>query len=278
VKAPAAESRALTFARRVATSTVLIGGIAAVLFRGNVFVFSVVVTVFSGLALYEFLTLLRNDAGIPVSMVAGMLMGVAIPIVVYLEYGYTQSGEILFLVFGCLFLFVLQFFRSTKQSLIGIALTLFGILYVTWFLSFLIKIRFLYGGVAWVAYLIAVTKAADIGAYCVGTLVGRHPLIPHISPKKSVEGLFGGFAFSVLASLAIRPHLPIVFSIPHAVILGFFIAMLGQIGDLSESLMKRFCNAKDSGGLLPGMGGVMDAVDSVLFTAPIFYFHLKIYL
>lgn len=262
---------------RILTSAVLIGATAFVLFRGGPFLFSLEVTVFVALALYEFFQLLRKD-GVPVSSHFGLMMGVAIPVVVYLEFGLTQSGEILFLVLGCLFLFIIKFFRNNAQSLVGISLTLFGILYVSWFLSFLIKIRFLPGGVTWVAFLIAVTKAADIGAYLVGTAFGRHSLVPHISPKKSVEGLVGGLALSTAAALAIRPYLPIPFGIGHTAVLGLLLGTLGQIGDLSESLLKRFCHAKDSGGLLPGMGGVMDAVDSILFTAPIFYFHLKLYL
>ncbi|MBI2095338.1 MAG: phosphatidate cytidylyltransferase, partial [Candidatus Omnitrophica bacterium] len=94
----------------------------------------------------------------------------------------------------------------------------------------------------------------------------------------SVEGAAGGLAASVAASAAIGPYLPISFNAAHLAAIGFVLGVVGQIGDLSESLMKRFCHSKDSGELLPGMGGMLDAVDSILFTAPIFYFHLKIYL
>ena len=162
----------------------------------------------------------------------------------------------------------------------GISLTLFGILYVSWFLSFFIKMRFLEGGPWWVAYLVGVTKAGDIGAYFVGSLCGRHShsLIPHISPKKTIEGMLGGLLASIMASLAMGRYLPLHFSVWHVLVLGFLIGIVGQIGDLSESLMKRFSSAKDSGGILPGIGGVLDSVDSVLFTAPIFYFHLKVFL
>lgn len=269
----------MTFLRRTATSIVAVVLVAGVLFYLPPFYFSLLVALLIGFGLYEFLTLLKVEASIPVYRVFGVGMGVLIPLVVALEFGVTEAGEILFLVFGCLSLFVLQFFRKhNPQALIGISLTLFGILYVSWFLSFLIKIRFLPGGVIWTAYLLAVTKAEDIGAYLVGSLVGRHPLIPHISPKKSVEGAIGGLLASIAASLAFQPHLPIPFSTIHVVVLGFMIGLVAQIGDLSESLMKRFCHSKDSGGILPGMGGALDGVDSILFTAPIFYYHLKIYL
>jgi phosphatidate cytidylyltransferase len=268
----------MTFAKRLLTSTVLIGLTGLALFGANAFFFGLEVIVFTALALFEFLTLLRR-AEVPVYRLFGVVMGIVIPLIVLMEWGHTQSGEVLFLVLGCLFLFILQFFhKEDAHALVGISLTLFGILYVSWFLSYLIKIRFMEGGVFWVAYLLAVTKAADIGAYSIGTLWGRHSLIAHISPKKSVEGLAGGLLAGVGMSLAFRKVLPLDFTPFHLAVNGFLISAVGQIGDLSESLMKRFCRAKDSGSLLPGMGGFLDAVDSILFTAPIFYFHLKIYL
>lgn len=263
---------------RLATSAVLIGLIAFSLFgvKGPFF-FSLLVVIFIALALAEFFELLKKK-DIPTSSFFGMCMGIFIPWIVYMEFGATQSGEILFLVLGCLFLFILKFFRDTARSLVAIALTLFGVLYISWFLSFLIKIRFLPEGAVWVAYLLVVTKAADIGAYLVGTFLGKKALIPHISPKKTIEGLAGGLLASVLAAYFLGPYLPLQFHSAHLLAQGLLIGAVGQIGDLSESMMKRFCDAKDSGSRLPGMGGVLDAVDSVLFTAPIFYFHLKIYL
>ena len=265
------------FLKRFLTSLALLGATAWILFAGSVFYFSLEVVLFTAFALFEFFNLLRK-ARVPVYRLFGVTMGIAIPVIVYMELGSTQSGEILFLVLGCLSLFLLQFFhKDNSQALIGISLTLFGILYISWFLSFLIKIRFMTSGILWIAYLVAVTKAGDIGAYGIGTLFGRNSLIPHISPRKSVEGMFGGLMASVLVSILMGRILPVDFSPFHVAVLGLLIGIVGQVGDLSESLMKRFCGAKDSGSLLPGMGGVLDAVDSILFTAPIFYFHLKVY-
>lgn len=268
----------MTLIKRLATGAILIGLIIFSLFGvKSAFLFSLFVVIFIALALSEFFDLLKKK-NIPASSYFGMCMGVLIPWIVYMEFGTTQSGEILFLVLGCLFLFILKFFRDTSRALIGISLTLFGLLYISWFLSFLIKIRFLPDGAVWVGYLLAVTKAADIGAYAAGTTLGRHALIPHISPKKTIEGLVGGLLASMLTAYFLSPHLPLQFHKVHVLLQGLLIGVVGQIGDLSESMMKRFCDVKDSGSRLPGMGGVLDAVDSVLFTAPIFYFHLKIYL
>ncbi len=263
--------------RRILTSFVLISLTAWSLFLADALTFSLVAFTYVSLALFEFFTLLRA-AKIPCYRLFGVVMGAILPLVIAADHGASRSGEVFFIVIGCLFLFILQFSTGKNEdALIGIALTLFGILYVSWFLSFAVKIRYLEGGALWVAYLLTVTKSADIGAYTFGSLFGRHSLIPHISPKKSVEGLFGGLFLSLLVSMLFIGHLPREWSLLHLAILGLLIGIVGQIGDLSESLMKRFCQAKDSGGILPGMGGVLDAVDSILFTAPIFYFHLTVF-
>jgi len=270
-------SKFVDIGRRLVTSSTLITLIGLVLVFAGPYWFGLLVVLFAGLALYEFFSLMRA-ARIYVYRLFGVSMGVIITLVVCLEQGRTQSGEVLFLVLGCLFLFLLQFsYKNNGEALTGISLTLFGILYISWFLSFVIKIRFLPGGILWVAYLLIVTKAADIGAYLLGTAIGRHPFIAHISPKKSIEGLIGGLLLSTVVSVAVRSFLPIHFGLFQSAVLGLLVGGIGQIGDLSESLMKRFCNAKDSGSTLPGMGGILDAVDSILFTAPIFYFHLKIF-
>ena len=268
----------MKFLQRLAASAVCIVFLVGLLFYCPPVWFCAAVFILIGFALFEFFTLLRQH-GVPSYRLFGVSIGLVIPAVVYLEQGVTRSGEVLFLVLACLFLFLLQFSRKNNaEALVGISLTLFGILYVSWFSSFIIKLRFLDGGSVWVAYLVAVTKAADVGAYVFGSLFGRHALMPHVSPKKSVEGLFGGLVLSVLVSWLIGPYLPMKFSLAHLLILGGLIGVVGQIGDLSESLMKRFCETKDSGKLLPGIGGVLDLTDSILFTAPIFYFHLALFI
>lgn len=263
--------------QRILISSAFIAVIGFILFRGGELWFSVMVSAFVACASFEFFSLLRNKK-VPSFRFFGVAIAIALPILVFLEQGLTQSGEVLFLILACLFLFLLQFTRTDNEdALVGIALTLFGILYVGWFMSFFVKMRFLPGGEYWIAYLIAVTKAGDIGAYIFGSLLGRRKLIAHISPNKTVEGLFGGLFLSLVTAVGLRSCLPIQFEVLHLLMLGMIIGILGQIGDLSESLMKRFCHAKDSGVWLPGVGGVLDTVDSVLFTAPIFYFHLKIF-
>ncbi len=267
----------MTLSRRLFTSAILISVTVGILFGMGPVAFGALTLFFVSLALFEFFTLLRH-AKIPCFRLSGVVMGAVLPVVVTFEHGATFSGDVLFIVLGCLFLFILQFSRKDNtDALIGISLTLFGIMYVSWFLTFVLKIRFMDDGAIWAAYLLTVTKSADVGAYTVGSTLGKHLLIPHVSPKKSVEGLFGGILFSLIASLLFKNYLPLNWSYGHLAILGVLIGTVGQIGDLSESLMKRFARAKDSGNILPGMGGFLDAIDSILFTAPIFYFHLKVF-
>jgi phosphatidate cytidylyltransferase len=162
--------------------------------------------------------------------------------------------------------------RDNSGVIVDISTTLFGILYVSWFFSFLIKIRYLSGGLGLLSALLIITKLGDIGAYLVGNRWGKKLLIPRISPNKTIEGSLGGLFFSILGGLACKPFLP--FEYGQLLIISASLGVLGQLGDLSESLLKRDCQVKDSGNIFPGMGGVLDEIDSLLFTAPVFYFIL----
>jgi phosphatidate cytidylyltransferase len=139
-----------------------------------------------------------------------------------------------------------------------------------------------------IIYLILVVKASDIGAYLVGSTCGRHKLFPRVSPGKTWEGLAGGLATGVLMSvlfcawLRLGPVDPHTTAAGHLVIgpvdawvLGFLLSAIGVLGDLIESLLKRSAGLKDSGNHVPGMGGVLDVLDSLLFAAPALYFYLR---
>jgi len=123
-------------------------------------------------------------------------------------------------------------------------------------------------GRRWVIFLLAVVMVGDAGAFYVGRSLGRHPLAPNLSPKKTVEGLFGGLAASVLTACALQalwfPAVPLA----TAAGLGLMLSSLGVVGDLFESFLKRSVGIKDTSSLIPGHGGVLDRIDSVLFAAP----------
>lgn len=253
-------------------STIILAAIivAAVFIR---WFFNIAITLFIAIGLYEFFTMLEKK-GINIYKYLGIGIGVIIPLSIIFRFETTKGWELLFIVLALLFLFLMQFRRRENSGVIvGISTTLFGILYVSWFLSFLIKIRYLNNGAGLFAAVLLITKLGDIGAYLIGSPFGKTPLIPHISPKKSVEGALAGLVFSVLGALASKQFLNLAY--PHLIIVGIGLGILGQLGDLSESLIKRDCQVKDSGNILPGMGGILDEVDSLLFTAPVFYFYLS---
>jgi phosphatidate cytidylyltransferase len=125
-----------------------------------------------------------------------------------------------------------------------------------------------------VLYMLLVTWACDVGAYTVGRLFGRHRLWPAVSPGKTWEGAFGGFAFSVLAAGLLGRFLGDLALFP-ALFLGGLAGIAGQLGDLVESRLKRLARVKDSGSLIPGHGGMLDRLDSLLLVAPLFYYGLN---
>ncbi|MDP7029879.1 MAG: phosphatidate cytidylyltransferase [Phycisphaerales bacterium] len=125
----------------------------------------------------------------------------------------------------------------------------------------------------WIAAIVLITKSCDIGAYFTGCSIGRHKLIPWLSPGKTVEGLIGGCITAILVSVAASHVLAdagfAAIGWPLAAVLGLVLAVAGQGGDLTMSLLKRGCGAKDSASTLPGMGGVMDVLDSILLAGPV---------
>lgn len=268
--------------QRLLTSAITIIAIIVIIFYLPSWIFGLIATLLICLGLYEFYTMIEKK-GIFIYKYFGVLIGSLIPITVSIGFELTKSWELFFIVCLCLIMFILQFARpDSSQAITGISTTLFGIFYVSWLFSFLIKIRFisdsyLPDGRLLVSFLIMSTKAGDIGAYLVGSRFGKHVLIPRISPKKSIEGIVAALIFSILSALAWAGNLS-GFAFVHIISLGAIFGVLGQIGDLSESLVKRDCQVKDSGTLFPGLGGVLDIIDSVLFTAPIFYFYIKLLL
>ena len=267
----------LTLTRRLATSALVVTLVALVVFLFPNWVFSVMASIMIGIALAEFFSLVEKKH-IFVYKYFGVIIGMCVPVIIYFQMGGEGyfALEPFFLVIACLFIFVLQFIRrDSSQALASIAITLFGLLYIAWFFSFFIKIKFLQNGTLLIAFLVLVTKMGDIGAYLVGNAIGRHNLIPRISPNKTIEGTIGGLIFSIMSAVASKSYLP-NFSYAHLVTLGALLGILAQVGDLAESLLKRDCGVKDSGHNLSGFGGLLDLIDSLLFTTPIFYFYVVV--
>ncbi len=166
--------------------------------------------------------------------------------------------------------------RPVDGAIEDIASTLLGIFYVALLFAFQVGVRTSTDGKQWLVFLYFVIWASDIGAYAVGIPFGRHRVYEKVSPKKSIEGLAGALAASAgMAALCRMWFMPPV-GTGEAVALGLALAVVGTVGDLAESLLKRAAGVKDSGGIIPGHGGILDRMDSMLFAAPVLYFYLHL--
>jgi phosphatidate cytidylyltransferase len=275
-------------------STIVLWAVALfIAFSGYEILFWVLISGFGLIALWEFYGML-DHARLPNFKITAMICG-AIMLAGSFYY-FAQMGpagsydfEIAMLVFFLLTMFTRQMFARLRhdEPLQTMAYTLFGLLYVLWLFNFITKIVYLtprssagiVTGQFYCLYLIAVTKFSDMGAYLTGSVIGRHLMSPHISAKKTWEGFFGALGFALLCSLGLFKLMPEQLSKltwTHAVVLGLVLGFAAVIGDLAESIIKRSTGVKDSGNLLPGIGGALDLIDSLLFTAPLLFFYLRL--
>jgi phosphatidate cytidylyltransferase len=174
--------------------------------------------------------------------------------------------------------------KLDPEGIITMAVTLFGLLYVAWLCNFITRINFATpNGRYFVMFLVVVTKFTDIGAYLVGSTFGRHKMIPRLSPNKTWEGTFGGVVFAVISGGLFYRYMRHELALPgmrmaDALVLGVLLGAAAVIGDLAESLIKREAGVKDSSHWLPGHGGALDLIDSLLFTAPLLYVYMRLVL
>jgi phosphatidate cytidylyltransferase len=176
--------------------------------------------------------------------------------------------------------------RRKDGAIAGWAWTIAGILYMGWLFGHVVELRGLADGRNWVFFALLATVASDTMAFFVGSAIGRHRLAPQISPKKTWEGAIAGVAGAVVFSLLFVPtklfglnnaiHIH-GFSYGEAILLGILVSIFGQLGDLAESLLKRNAKVKDSGTLLPGHGGVLDRLDSIIFAGVVVYYFAVLY-
>ena len=275
--------------RRFFSSVLLVSLTLGAIFWFPLWVYALVVCGFVGVALYEFFTMVRHRGILvhrPLSIGLGIVFTGLVAWRSLVEPGLVPTPVLgagataiswmwdIFWPATIVIIFIRQFTReNTFEALGGLATTLFGLAYIAALFSYLFYIRttFPAQGQWLVLFLILITKLGDVGAYAIGNLLGRHTLIARISPRKTVEGFIGavfvsGISAVIFRSMLGRPVTPLL-----ALGLGLFLGVCGQLGDLAESLIKRDCQVKDSGTLIPGLGGILDVIDSLLFTAPLFY-------
>lgn len=294
VTTPAPPSKAKVFLRRLSSTVVLWGIIIAALFSGNRlisdYVFLPIMVFLAAAGLVEFYGLVEKRGLICFNR-WGVVGGVLLMVGTFFHFqgvlgvadtpSRVNDFEVSFLILFVLGLCVRQFVsRSNTAGILAISTTLFGLMYVPWLLNFIQKINFFPGveGTFFVLYFVLITKFSDTGAYAVGSLIGRHKMIPRISPGKTWEGFAGAILVSTGVSVLFVHwfgHRMAGMNYTHAIILGVILSASAVVGDLIESLFKREAGVKDSGNLFPGIGGILDLLDSLLFNAPIMYLYLR---
>lgn len=292
---PVAQSKSSVFLRRLTSTLALWSIIVAAVWTGHPLLFFGIIVGLGGLGLIEWRRMFGSTLDgwwrVWLYAVAAGYAGL-----VYWQSRTGQGGTpglpeavaLPLLLFG-LFAGTLRRELEGRETLWRVVAAVMGFVYVVFLFSFAWRLLLVpdwngdgsLPGVYYLVFVIAVTKFSDMGAYAVGVLIGRHKMIPHISPGKTWEGLGGAFLGAFMAAHGMAAvfgdRLPMI-DHPHAAGLALVLTIISVIADLAESVVKRCLGVKDSGHFLPGIGGALDLIDSLLFTAPAawLYFHLVV--
>ena len=303
--APQPESKVATLIRRLISTVILLGVVFYGLLGGSpvsVFLVGGIIMLLNVVGLLEFYGMV-NANGLPRFKWLGLAGGVTLvgTLFVYLsglakqQLGEPTTGgaaELELGIFAVLLLALLGrrvFAHPAAPSFSMVGHTMLGVLYVSWLLGFMLKIYFFakQAGAGFdpgycLLFFILTTKCSDIGAYSLGSLIGRHKMIPSVSPAKTWEGFVGAILLSTAAAMVMAHYWGAArlggMTLGHAAALGPVLAVGAVIGDLVESVFKRDSGVKDSGSFFPGIGGILDLLDSLLFNAPLMFLYLRLVL
>ena len=303
--APQPESKVATLIRRLTSTVILLGVVFYGLLGGSpisVFLVGGIIMLLNVVGLLEFYGMV-NANGLPRFKWLGLAGGVTLvgTLFVYLsglakrQLGEPTTGgaaELELGIFAVLLLALLGrrvFTHPAAPSFSMVGHTMLGVLYVSWLLGFMLKIYFFakQAGAGFdpgycLLFFILTTKCSDIGAYSLGSLIGRHKMIPSVSPAKTWEGFVGAILLSTAAAMVMAHYWGAArlggMTLGHAAALGPVLAVGAVIGDLVESVFKRDSGVKDSGSFFPGIGGILDLLDSLLFNAPLMFLYLRLVL
>ena len=276
-----------TLQTRVVLGIIMFAAFFGVLFLDSILGtdigFGCLATLAGIIGLYEFYNIVGKNGFSPFR-ISGIVTGVWLFVAYWLsvrknfsvDYHFFRQEIFLALIFWLLL--IQTFTRSTKDAVKNISVTIFGILYIFFLLSFAITLRYLPNGVCILIMVLLVSKFGDIGGYLLGRKCGKHKLAKVISPNKTIEGACFSLLFSVLIAV-IFSLIPAtrVFSLKWSVLLGIIVGFSALLGDLAESLLKRDANVKDAGNLVPAFGGILDVIDCLLISMPVAYYSLVIF-
>ncbi len=261
---------------RIITSSVLIPVLLLVVWFLPPLYFAVLAVAAAAIGQHELYVMARQRGTSPLS-VTGIALGAAVVLSMARPLHATVGGPLLWVGLSVLVVLSVRLFssRPVEGAIEDAAVTLFGVCYVALLFGYQAALLAGAGGKRWLLFLYFVIWASDIGAYYIGTALGKHRLYEKISPKKSIEGLLGGVAASMIVELLCRFWIVESLDVIEAILLGVGLALAGTVGDLAESLIKRSVGVKDSGTIMPGHGGMLDRLDSLMFAAPALYYYLR---
>lgn len=255
---------------RIIVSVVAIPVIIAACLSGRLFLLGFVLAI--ALASFYELGLMARNKSVSVNFPVGLASVALIVLNTYFEI--MEFRDLCYAIVALLF--IAELFRNKGSALLNTGVTLAGIFYIGLFSSAIVGIREFYsydyinGGYLIIGLFITIW-VCDSAAFFIGSAIGKHKLFPRVSPKKSWEGAVAGFIFAVAAMIILKYIMLGFLSTSAAVATGVIVGTVGQLGDLTESLLKRDAGVKDSSALIPGHGGVFDRFDSLLLTAPVVY-------
>ena len=267
---------------RLLASAIFLPCLYIIVRRGGLY-FLALIDMLILVGLWEFYKMMEAKGLRPYKSI-GILSGLALSWYIYFQQG-IYANFFLSIVFVAVT--ALELVRKEKgHAVYHISVTIFGVFYVAWLGSHLVLLRELphLGGLdyrlgaSFVFLAFVLTWCYDTGAYTVGRLIGRHHIFPGISPGKTAEGVAGGIVFAVAGTLIARVIFAGYLSPAQAVVLAVVFSVIGQLGDLVESMIKRDANIKDASAAIPGHGGALDRFDSLLFTAPLMYYFFRYFI
>lgn len=260
--------------KRVLSGLILIPVVLGIVQYGSplLFLALVIAAVLVGWA--EYCKLIRH-IGIKINPIVGGTM------CLFLVFCFYRNDFYLVWLAACLMALFITWYASgsaLEDALNQVAYSFLGIVYVSGLMSYFILLRGMEHGNHILFYLFMVIWSGDIAAYYVGKAIGKSPLAPRISPGKTLEGSGAGLVGSVAGGVAAKYLFFEALPLNHCLIMALLCGIMGQIGDLAESLFKRRAGVKDSGSLIPGHGGVLDRLDSLMFAGPAFYVYHALFL
>jgi phosphatidate cytidylyltransferase len=270
VTTPPSPGLSATLVKRALTTVIGVPLFVWVVVAAPRWVFALLVVAASALAAWELLRMFERAGRPGYSWLA--VVGTAATTASFATPGFPGLAAVVFTLVVAITLSVPVWVDSVP-AVEPVATTMFAIVYIGWLLGHGLLLRLLTDGAHLVLLLVGTTWAGESAAYVVGSALGRHPLAPVISPRKTVEGAVGQLTVSIVTAAGLGTWLVPQWSMSTAILAGALLGIVGQVGDLVESAIKRSLGAKDTGGLIPGHGGVLDRLDGILFNAPALFYY-----